>query len=77
MLLDLLGADQLDRAIATLAPAVPIWDQYVSFVRWVLEELGNILGNGGQSTFSLQYAFMCRCTPTIWMQDTRLRLDHC
>jgi YidC/Oxa1 family membrane protein insertase len=47
VLLDLLGADQLDRAIATLAPAVPIWDQYVSFVRWVLEELGNILGNGG------------------------------
>lgn len=47
MLLDLFAADQLDRTIATLAPAIPVWDQYVSFVRWVLEELGNILGNGG------------------------------
>lgn len=47
MLLDLFGADQLDRTIATLAPAIPIWDQYVDFVEWVLGQLGQILGNGG------------------------------
>jgi YidC/Oxa1 family membrane protein insertase len=47
VLLDLLGADQLGRTLATLAPAVPIWDQYVNFVEWFLGELGEILGNGG------------------------------
>lgn len=47
MLLDLLGADQLARAIATLAPAIPVWDQYVDFVEWFLGQLGELLGNGG------------------------------
>lgn len=47
MLLDLFGTDQLDRTLTTLAPAIPVWDQYVAFVRWVLEQLGGFLGNGG------------------------------
>lgn len=47
MLLDLFGADQLSRTLSTLVPAIPIWDQYVDFVEWVLLQLGTFLGNGG------------------------------
>jgi YidC/Oxa1 family membrane protein insertase len=47
VLLDLFGADQLRQTISTLAPAVPIWDQYVSLVEWVLDNLASIFNNGG------------------------------
>lgn len=47
MLLDLLGADQLNRAFSTLAPAIPVWDQYTDLVEWVLGELAGIFNNGG------------------------------
>jgi YidC/Oxa1 family membrane protein insertase len=47
VLLDLFGADQLGQTISTLAPAVPIWDQYTDFVEWVLDELAGVFNNGG------------------------------
>jgi membrane protein insertase Oxa1/YidC/SpoIIIJ len=47
VLLDLLGADQLNRAFSTLAPAIPVWDQYTDLVEWVLGELAGIFNNGG------------------------------
>jgi YidC/Oxa1 family membrane protein insertase len=47
VLLDLLGADQLSRTISTLAPAIPVWDQYVDLVEWILTQLGGFLNSGG------------------------------
>jgi len=44
-----LTVTQLTQALTTLAPAVdiPIWNQYVDLVEWVLRQLGSILGSGG------------------------------
>lgn len=44
-----LSASHLTQALSTLAPAVniPIWNQYVSLVEWVLRHLGDILNSGG------------------------------
>jgi YidC/Oxa1 family membrane protein insertase len=47
VLLDLLGADQLSRTISTLAPAIPVWDQYTGLVEWILGELAGVFNNGG------------------------------
>ena len=52
MLLDVpgflaLSADQLSRALSILVPAIPIWDQYVDLVEWVLTQLGGIFNSGG------------------------------
>jgi YidC/Oxa1 family membrane protein insertase len=47
VLLDLFGADQLSRTISTLAPAIPVWNEYTNFVEWVLGELAGIFNNGG------------------------------
>jgi len=44
---DLFGADQLSQVISTLAPAVPLWNQYTDFVEWVLDELAGVFNNGG------------------------------
>ncbi len=40
MFLDFIGA-------LPLAVSIPIWDQYVDFIRWSLNGLGSILGSGG------------------------------
>ncbi len=48
MLLDLPAADQLGHALTTLAPAaIPVWDQYTSFVEWVLGHLADAFNSGG------------------------------
>jgi YidC/Oxa1 family membrane protein insertase len=47
VLLDLIGADQLTRTLSTLAPAIPIWDQYVDFVKWALDQLATFFHSGG------------------------------
>ncbi|MGB3328268.1 MAG: YidC/Oxa1 family membrane protein insertase, partial [Thermomicrobiales bacterium] len=57
MLFDLLGplaalstlaTDHLSQLVTTLPlGAIPVWDQYTAFLRWALNSLGNIFGNGG------------------------------
>jgi len=44
-----LSAGLLTRSLSLLAPAanIPIWNQYVSLMEWVLNQLANLLHSGG------------------------------
>lgn len=42
-----LTPDRLAQTVSILAPGIPIWDQYVDLVVWVLTQLGGVLHSGG------------------------------
>jgi YidC/Oxa1 family membrane protein insertase len=48
LLLTLLSASHVLSSIPTVVPAaIPIWDQYVDFIKWSLNHLGDFFSSGG------------------------------